>query len=116
MKKPRVFVVQNQHRLGSEGRLTPKFDLSPAAAYGELVYLLSPNASPFRSEKIITELHDTLVDYDGQRDYLLLVGNPCLIGIVCAVAAERGGGHLRMLQWDGRAGSYVCVEASVFLH
>ena len=54
MSKNRVFVVQNQHRWNRDaGRFEPKFDLTPAQQFGELVYLLSPTAAPFRPEPVI---------------------------------------------------------------
>ena len=74
MRKNRVFVVQNQHRWNRDaGRFEPKFDLTPAQQFGELVYLLSPTAAPFRPEPVIEELREKLADFgpdDGFFDEL----------------------------------------------
>lgn len=108
-----VYVVQNQHR-HDNGKLVPKFDLTPAAAFGDLVYLLSPTARPFKPGGIVKELHEKLISYDSGRDYLLLLGNPCLIGMVVAIAAVYARGHVRMLQWDGRNNRYAAIDADLY--
>lgn len=109
--KPRVYVVQNQHKWDRDReRFVPKFDLSPAEEFGELVFLLSPTASPFRPEPIISELKEKLADIRPE-DYVLCVGNPLLIQWVGVIAAEALGGQLRSLQWSGKDQRYVAVEA-----
>lgn len=97
----RVFVVQNQHKWDEfEQKFVPKFDLSKAEEYGELVYLLSPRAAPFRPEPLITELHEKLSTFSDE-DSILLVGNPVLIGATTSIAAHYNGGRVNMLQWSG---------------
>ncbi|MDX9698658.1 MAG: hypothetical protein RBT55_03710 [Rhodocyclaceae bacterium] len=112
MSKNRVFVVQNQHRWNRDNqRFEPKFDLSPAEEFGELVYLLSPTAAPFRPEPVIEELRAKLADF-GPDDHLLLVGNPVLIGFAVALAAQSNGGDVSLLQWSGKDQRYINVIAS----
>jgi hypothetical protein len=111
--KSKVYVVQNQHRQGASGNLEPKYDLRPAEEYGEISFLLSPTARPFRPGPIVSELHTKLKHYRSTHDYLLLLGNPCLIGIVVSIAQEYGGGRVRMLQWDGRNNRYTAIEADL---
>jgi hypothetical protein len=111
--KPRVFVVQDTQRMVN-GRLEAKFDLSSAEKYGRLIYMLSPSARPFQSEHVIGQLKEHLGSYDFYGDdCLLLIGNPALIGFACAIAAERSVGKLRLLQWDGKAGSYIPIVADL---
>jgi len=108
----RVFVVQNQHKWDREKQVfNPKFDLTPAESYGQLVYLLSPTAAPFRSAPIVAELRDKLKDF-GADDHLLLVGNPVLIGFAVAIAASMNGGKVSLLQWSGKDQRYINVEAA----
>ena len=108
-----VYVVQNQQQLNDRsGSLQPKFDLSSAAKFGEFVYLLSPTARPFSPAHVIGQLREKLKDYKNE-DYLLLIGNPCLIGFTVAIAAHFNRGIVRVLQWDGRKREYVCVEADM---
>ncbi len=106
----KVYVVQNQHRWdGAHQRFVPKFDSTSAERFGELVYLLSPTAAPFRSEPIIAELQEKLRDYR-PGDHLLLVGNPVLIGFAVAIAADANDGHVDLLQWSGKDQRYIEVK------
>lgn len=108
----RVFVVQNQHRWDRDKqRFEPKFNLAPAEEFGELVYLLSPTAAPFRPEPIIDELKEKLADF-GPGDHLLLVGNPVLLGFAVAIAADANDGDVSLLQWSGKDQRYIAVDAS----
>lgn len=111
----RVFIVQQQHRLDRKtGNLIPKFPQLHALAekFGEPSYLLSPTASPFNPGSIIPELHGKLRDF-GSSDYLLLVGNPCLIGWAVAAAAMNNDGRVTLLQWHGREQNYTQVVADM---
>lgn len=115
----RVFVVQEpHHRDPGTGEIVPKFDLSSAQMFGELVYLLSPTAAPWSSASIIAELHEKLADYT-EDDYLLLIGNPALMTWAGAIAAEHSGGVIKQLQWRRwpgapGGGKYVPVRADLF--
>ena len=108
----KVYVVQQALKKDERGKLVSKFDLSSAAEYGELVFLLSPNASPFNPEPIIEELHEKLEEFQ-QEDYLLLVGNPCLIAWAASVASQYSGGQLNLLQWHGIQRRYKDVISNV---
>ncbi len=106
----RVYVVQNQHRWNSgASQFEPKFDLSPAERFGKLTYLLSPTAAPFRPEPIIKELKEKLSEF-GPEDHLLLVGNPVLIGLSVAIAAQFNDGAVSLLQWSGKDQRYINVN------
>lgn len=106
----RVYVVQNQHRWnGKFSQFEPKFDLSPAEDFGVLTYLLSPTAAPFRPEPIIKELKEKLAAF-GPDDHLLLVGNPVLIGLSVAIAAQFNDGAVSLLQWSGKDQRYINVR------
>ena len=106
-----VFVVQNAlHRRHDTGELVPKFDYTPAEEFGEIVYLLSDQARPFVLAPIIDELHEKLSSF-GPDDYLLLTGNPTLLGLAFAIAADYNNGNIKVLQWHGRSGTYVAIEA-----
>lgn len=109
MNNSRVFVVQNQHKWDGNS-FVPKFDLTSAAEYGELIYLLTPTAAPFNSKPIIEELREKLIDFSND-DHLLLIGNPALIGFSVAIAAESNGGAISLLQWSGKERRYVRIQA-----
>jgi hypothetical protein len=109
----RVFVVCNNKRVADGGGLVATHDIEPARTFGELVELLGPNTRPFpETQNVVEELHQKLADFR-QNDYLLLIGNPCLIGMATAIAANYSGGVVNMLQWNGRNRGYIPVRADL---
>jgi hypothetical protein len=114
----RVFVVQEPTRWDNEKKaIVPKFnpsDLAKAEQFGKIEYLLSPRAAPFNSAPIIRELSEKL-DGFGPEDYLLCTGNPILIGLASAIAADASeDGSVRFLQWSGKDQAYIPINAQVF--
>ena len=111
----RVFVVQMPHQLSPrKNRLVPKFPhlVEQAEHWGEVIFLLTPTASPFNSQPIIRELHTKLWNFSDE-DYLVLVGSPWLIGLTTAIAALHNQGRVKGLQWSGRDNQYKEVSADV---
>lgn len=107
---PLVFICQNQHKWDEEARaFVPKFDFEEAAKFGTLVEVLSPTASPFNFTTLLPDLHRKLSHFrDG--DYILLIGNPAIIGAVTALAASYNEGRVTVLQWSGRDIRYIPIE------
>ena len=105
-----VYVVQKSLHRDGRGELVPKFDLTPAERFGEIRFLLNDQARPFVLAPIIAELHEKLAGF-GNDDYLLLTGNPVLLGLAFAIAADFNEGRVRVLQWHGKSGSYTPIEA-----
>lgn len=110
-----VFVVQKQMRFDEKtGELVPRFrTLNRAERFGEIEYLLSPSAHPFNASAIIGDLHEKLKSFDDE-DYLLLIGNPALIGAATAVAAYYNDGILKFLQWSGQQNDYIKISMRIF--
>lgn len=112
----RVFVIQRQQRWDIvKQQLVDKFDLTPARVHGDLIFLLSPSASPFNPTSTIKDLRLGLSSFNPDRDCLLLIGNPCLIGFAVSLAAERSeNGKVFLLQWSGKDHRYIRVEAVLY--
>jgi hypothetical protein len=111
----RVFVVhQPTGRDRSTGAIKPTMDLSPAREWGELRFILREWENPFADfDATVAEVRRVLLGEGlSDEDWLLLVGNPCLIGLVAAEAARITGG-LRMLQWDRSQHRYLAVSAQL---
>jgi len=109
MNTAKVFVVQRQKKIDvANGALVDKFDVGPAERFGELVYLLGPSAKPWTAS-VIPELREALRGYDGERDWLIGIGSPILIGCAVAFAAHYGQGKVRFLQWNGRDRDYTPI-------
>jgi hypothetical protein len=105
----RIFIPHEPLRRDPEsGEMVRKIDLSPAAAFGELVFLLPPGEPPRDPVPTIEILRAKLAGFQS-NDYLLPVGSPLLIAWAAAIAARAAGGRLRLLQW--RFGAYAAVEA-----
>lgn len=106
----RVFVVQSQ--LARDG--SPKYDLSPAEDYGQLVYVLDDTASPFRLAPVWDRIDKVMEDFR-EGDFILPVGNPVFIGMVSVAAADQSP-LLKFLIWSTREQRYISVEADVDIH
>lgn len=112
----RVFAVQQPTgRDRATGAIRPTMDLTPASEYGELRFILRDYHHPFRDPSgTAAEVHRVLTGAGfGPDDWLLLVGNPSLIGIVAAQASRITGGQLRLLQWDRPRRRYQALEAQL---
>lgn len=109
-----VFVPQVPHRYDREsGELHPVHDLTPAEDYGEVRVILTPSANPFTSmDSIVEDLHNALREMQ-EGDYLLLVGNPAILGITAAIASEYTDGKLKLLQWSNRDKRYTPIVADI---
>lgn len=106
----KVYVVQAQS-VWRGGSLVPKYDVSDAERYGELVYVFKKTVPLDPSS--VAKLDVTLAKFTAD-DYLLLIGNPCLIGWATALAARATGGWVKMLQWSGKFQRYLLIEAKIY--
>ncbi len=109
-----VFIIQEQMRWDTNSsKFVSKFDIESAKRFGKIEHLLSPKAAPFNSTPIISELHKKLKKFSDD-DYLLLIGNPCLIGWAVAIAADYNDGRVKLLQWSGKDQKYMEIKADIF--
>jgi hypothetical protein len=97
---PIVYVTQEQ----------PGKNLTSALEFGEIRPLLPPTLQVgFSAGQVARELLFKLSRYTPE-DYLLLIGDPVIIGISAAVAAHWSNGKVRLLKWDRQTGKYFPVE------
>ena len=64
-------------------------------------------------EKLSEEIKNSLKDFTS-NDYLLLYGDPAIIGVVCAVASDITNGKFKLLKFDRRQFSYYPIELNIF--
>lgn len=103
----RVFVTQCPAFKNAEGGWTEKYDLEDAKRFGELVRL--HGAGNVRAVGIVMDgLRRALRDFSDE-DFLLPLGDPILIGVATALAAQANRGRVRMLKWDRRSRGYALV-------
>ena len=110
-----VFAVQMQMRFDNDKReLVERFpSINRADKWGKIKFILSPSANPFKPELVIGDIHECLSGFNN-NDYLLLIGNPVLIGMATAIAANNSGGLVNFLQWSGRHNTYTEITARLF--
>lgn len=96
----RVFIIQSSQ---------DRFNFEAAKRFGELVYVLDERDSIFRIEDSLVKLTQRMSSFS-KDDYILPIGNPGLIGIATAMAADATGGNFFMLQWLGREKEYIPIS------
>ena len=85
-----------------------------ASNFGYLViclayfYQVSFNAAPF-----VFKMRKNLKDFRKQ-DYILLTGDPAVIGISCAIASDMTNGQFNLLKWDRREFKYYPIEFDLY--
>jgi hypothetical protein len=87
----------------------PKFDVSPARRFGDVIEVFRNDASDFPVyQELLDEARETMKGFD-KGDYILPTGDPVLIGICTLVAAELlpENESLQFLKWDRRERDYV---------
>jgi len=89
-----------------------KFNLLPAAEYGELQTLLPPGQVMLATAPTIRALREKLRTFS-DSDYLLAIGDPIAIGLSVALAAGFNGGKIKMLKWDRQEHRYYAIEADL---
>ena len=105
-------MVQMPLQASHGGDLTPRYDVSPAAMFGDIEYLLGPRAAPWNLKPVIDELEQKLVDFNDD-DYLLCMGNPVLMCVAASIALLSNDGRAKMLQWSGKDRKYIEVEVDL---
>lgn len=115
----RIYVVQNVLRVSYKtGELEPKYDLEPARRWGELIFLLDHTFKSYVPQQVneaIAQVRQRLTDPGiTVDDFILPLGDPSMIGVAIAIAADTLGGRLRILQWDKRRLDYE--EIKIDLH
>ena len=89
-------------------------DLSGALSFGELEVLVRANVSITDDtvNDIVNDAYDTLDNFDTEKDYLLLSGDPIIIGIAFMALASHWeeGGCFNILRWDRIEERYIPIK------
>jgi hypothetical protein len=111
ISKPTVYVVQEIAGT-REGR--PKFNIMGAAEYGKLKFLLDERSQMiFSPGPLIFKLKNLVKDFK-PTDYLLLTGDPAIIGVVCSLVSEQTNGRYNLLKWDRQEKRYYPIEINLY--
>jgi len=110
MKEKIVYVIQEIPGTQS-GK--PKINIMGASKYGEFKFLL-PEFSQiiFSPGPLIFKLRKALKDYRPE-DYLLLTGDPAIIGVACSIVSDITNGKYQLLKWDKQERKYYSININL---
>ena len=92
----------------------PKINIVGATQYGQLKVLLPENSQIILSPAyVISTLKQKLKDYKS-NDYLLLTGDPAIIGVACSIVSDITNGKYKLLKWDKQERRYYPVEIDLY--
>ena len=106
-----VYVIQE---IAGTKSGNPKINIMGASEYGQFKFLL-PELSQmiFSPGPLIYKLRQGLKDYK-VRDYLLLTGDPAIIGVACSIVSDITGGKYNLLKWDKQERKYYPIEINLY--
>ena len=92
----------------------PKINIMGASQYGQFKFLL-PEFSQmiFSPGPLIYKLRQGLKDYK-TRDYLLLTGDPAIIGVACSIVSYITHGKYNVLKWDKQERKYYPIAINLY--
>ena len=107
---PIVYVIQEIPGT-KEGR--PKINIMGAASFGKFKFLL-PELSQiiFSPGPLIFKLRKALANYR-TKDYLLLTGDPAIIGVACSIVSDITNGKYNLLKWDKQERKYYSIKINL---
>ena len=108
---PTVYVIQE---IAGTRAGNPKINIMGAANYGQFKFLL-PEFSQmiFSPGPLIYKLRQGLKDYK-KKDYLLLTGDPAIIGVACSIVSDITNGKYNLLKWDKQERKYYPIEINLY--
>jgi len=109
--KSTVYVIQEIAGT-KDGR--PKINIMGASQYGTFKFLL-PELSQiiFSAGPLILKLRKLLKDYR-PTDYLLLTGDPAIIGVACSIVSDITNGKYNLLKWDKQERRYYPIAINLY--
>ena len=109
--EPSVVYVIQEIPGTREGR--PKINIMGASDYGKFKFLL-PELSQiiFSPGPLIFKLRKELAKYK-TTDYLLLTGDPAIIGVACSIVSDITNGKYNLLKWDKQDRMYYPIAINL---
>ena len=111
MKEKIVYVIQEIPGTQSG---SPKINIMGASKYGEFKFLL-PEFSQiiFSPGPLIFKLRKALKNYR-PNDFLLLTGDPAIIGVACSIVSDMTNGKYNLLKWDKQERKYYAIAIDLY--
>ena len=91
----------------------PKINIMGASNYGKFKFLL-PEFSQiiFSPGPLVFKLRKGLRDFT-KKDYLLLTGDPAIIGVACSIVSDITNGKYNLLKWDKQERTYYPIAINL---
>ena len=91
----------------------PKINIMGAAEFGTFKFLL-PELSQiiFSPGPLNFKLRKGLEKYR-QKDFLLLTGDPAIIGVACSIVSDITNGKYSLLKWDKQERKYYPIQINL---
>ena len=114
MSESRVFVIQE---IAGTKAGNPKINIMGASTYsssGKFIFLL-PEFSQmiFSPGPLVYKLRQGLKSFT-KKDYLLLTGDPAIIGVACSIVSDITNGKYKLLKWDKQERKYYPIEINLY--
>ena len=108
---PAVVYVIQEIAGTRDGR--PKINIMGAGEFGTFKFLL-PELSQiiFSPGPLIFKLRKGLQNYR-QKDFLLLTGDPAIIGVACSIVSDITNGKYQLLKWDKQERKYYPIQINL---
>ena len=92
----------------------PKINIIGASEFGRLKVLLPETSQIILSPgPLVFKLRKLLKDYQPD-DYLLLTGDPAIIGVACSVVSDITNGRYKLLKWDKQERRYYPIQINLY--
>ena len=111
MKENIVYVIQE---ISGTQSGNPKINIMGASHYGQFKFLL-PEFSQiiFSPGPLVFKLRKALKDFK-EGDYLLLTGDPAIIGVACSIVSDITNGKYNLLKWDKQERKYYPIAINLY--
>jgi len=108
---PTVYVIQE---IAGTRSGNPKINIMGASQYGQFKFLL-PEFSQmiFSPGPLIFKLRQGLKKFT-TKDYLLLTGDPAIIGVACSIVSDITSGKYNLLKWDKQERKYYPIKINLY--
>ena len=111
MKESIVYVIQE---IPGTKEGNPRINIMGASQYGTFKFLL-PELSQiiFSPGPLVFKLRKLLKNFKSD-DYLLLTGDPAIIGVACSIVSDITNGKYKLLKWDKQERKYYPIEINLY--
>ena len=92
----------------------PRINIIGASHFGQFKFLL-PEFSQiiFSPGPLVYKLRQGLKNFK-EGDYLLLTGDPAIIGVACSIVSDITGGKYNLLKWDKQERKYYPISINLY--